>query len=204
MAIHDHANNIRTVGMGESVAVLNGVEFRTRHNDFRLNQPSTSSSTYGDFEPIPFPDVPPSVSAQATPDDEIVEMRKYFEAWAKQDTKIRDYVPYFTPILCYLEGAWTDPTTAVFDFESDRHFLDAKSWYDLEEKIRFNAFSGAKDNKENQAYLPTTIVDVDGTSPTLAQWNYRIMCHLLNDDLRLENFRVVNDLAQQMATGELK
>ena len=35
-AIHDHANNIRTVGMGEFVGVLNGVEFRTRHNDYRL------------------------------------------------------------------------------------------------------------------------------------------------------------------------
>ena len=35
-AIHNHDNNIRTVGMGEFVAVLNGVEFRTRHNDYRL------------------------------------------------------------------------------------------------------------------------------------------------------------------------
>ena len=39
-AIHDHANNIRTVGMGEFVAVLNGVEFRTRHNDYRLYRAS--------------------------------------------------------------------------------------------------------------------------------------------------------------------
>ena len=39
-AIHDHANNIRTVGMGEFVAVINGVEFRTRHNDYRLYMPS--------------------------------------------------------------------------------------------------------------------------------------------------------------------
>ena len=39
-SIHDHANNIRTVGMGEFVAVLNGVEFRTRHNDYRLYMPS--------------------------------------------------------------------------------------------------------------------------------------------------------------------
>ena len=35
LAIHNHANNERTVGMGEFVAVLNGVEFRTRHNDYR-------------------------------------------------------------------------------------------------------------------------------------------------------------------------
>ena len=42
-AIHDHANNIRTVGMGEIVAVLNGVEFRTRHNDYRLYQAHSTS-----------------------------------------------------------------------------------------------------------------------------------------------------------------
>ena len=35
LAIHNHANNERTIGMGEFVAVLNGVEFRTRHNDYR-------------------------------------------------------------------------------------------------------------------------------------------------------------------------
>ena len=43
-AIHDHANNIRTVGMGEFVAVLNGVEFRTRHNDYRLYMASNGKS----------------------------------------------------------------------------------------------------------------------------------------------------------------
>ena len=37
-AIHNHANNIRTVGMREFIGVLNGVKFRTRHNDFRLKQ----------------------------------------------------------------------------------------------------------------------------------------------------------------------
>ncbi len=42
-SIHDHANNIRTVGMGEFTAVLNGVEFRTRHNDYRLYMPSETS-----------------------------------------------------------------------------------------------------------------------------------------------------------------
>ena len=42
-SIHDHANNIRTVGMGEVTVVLNGVEFRTRHNDYRLYMPSETS-----------------------------------------------------------------------------------------------------------------------------------------------------------------
>ena len=37
--VHDHSNNIRTVGMGEFIGVLNGIEFRTRHNDYRLKKP---------------------------------------------------------------------------------------------------------------------------------------------------------------------
>ena len=54
-SIHDHANNIRTVGLGEFVAVLNGVEFRTRHNDYRLVMPSKTSSDYHKVEDVPFP-----------------------------------------------------------------------------------------------------------------------------------------------------
>ena len=45
-AIHDHANNIRTVGMGEFVGVLNGIEFRTRHNDYRLYMAANGVSSF--------------------------------------------------------------------------------------------------------------------------------------------------------------
>ena len=48
------------------VAVLNGVEFRTRHNDYKLRMPSTTSSDYGATEEIPYPDVPPAVSMSTT------------------------------------------------------------------------------------------------------------------------------------------
>lgn len=48
--------------MGEVVAVLNGVQFKTRHNDYRLNQASTTSKEYGAYEPIDFPEVPPEVT----------------------------------------------------------------------------------------------------------------------------------------------
>lgn len=47
--------------MGEMVAVLNGVEFRTRHNDYKLRMPSTTSTEYGATEEIPYPEVPPEV-----------------------------------------------------------------------------------------------------------------------------------------------
>ena len=63
VSIHDHSNNIRTVGMGEFVGILNGVEFRTRHNDYRLYMASTNSTDYHATDLIPFPDVPPEVSS---------------------------------------------------------------------------------------------------------------------------------------------
>ena len=44
------------VGMGEVQVVINGVEFRTRHNDFELVKPSNNSE-YEDVEYIDFPEV---------------------------------------------------------------------------------------------------------------------------------------------------
>ncbi len=199
MAIHNHANNIRTLGFGEMCVVLNGVEFKTRHNDYRMYQKSTSTKDYGATENIAFPDVPPEVTGSVS--NQIKEMREYFRAFALQDRDIRDYRKYFPPVLCYLEGAWTisDADKIEESFESDRHFLDAYSWRDLAQKVRFNAKTGHKDTAENFAMLPTTIYHVDNkTGPQIAQWNFRILCHKLRKDLRLDRFRVVNDIQNRM------
>ena len=79
VAIHDHSNNIRTVGMGEFIGVLNGVEFRTRHNDYRLYMPSRSTSQYHKTEDIPFPDVPPQVKAKKSVTAQVKEMVEWFK-----------------------------------------------------------------------------------------------------------------------------
>ena len=138
-SIHDHSNNIRTIGMGEYIVVMNGVEFRTRHNDYRLFMPHRTSRGYHAYEPIPFPDVPPAVTAKRNVSEQIVEMREWFKAWRDQDYSKRDYRKYFKPVLCYLEGAWINGDTKgdiEEPFPSDRHFVDAKNWFDLQEKIR--------------------------------------------------------------------
>ena len=57
--------------MGEFIAVLNGVEFRTRHNDYRLFMPSTSRTDYHRREKIPFPDVPPEVLQHTKVEDQV-------------------------------------------------------------------------------------------------------------------------------------
>ena len=199
-ASHDHANNIRTVGMGEFVGVLNGVEFRTRHNDYRLYMPHRTSKDWHKIENIPFPDVPPEVKKHKHVNDQIKEMREWFKAWRDQDHSVRDYRKYFKPVLCYLEGTWTNTGSKIDEpFHSDRHFLDAKSWFDLQEKFRFTSYTGTKNRLENLAFLPTTIVGlVNGTTPVFAQWNYRILCHPLSKDVPTGKFRLVDDVANRM------
>ena len=65
-SIHNHANHVKTAGMGEFIAVLNGIEFRTRHNDYALVMPHRTKKTYGLTEDIPYPDTPPSVLNKKT------------------------------------------------------------------------------------------------------------------------------------------
>lgn len=199
-AIHEHSNYDRTVGMGEFIGVLNGVEFRTRHNDYRLVMPSTTKKDYHAVEDVPFPPVPPSVKNKHTVAEQVAEMQQYFKAFHEQDTKIRDYRPYFKPVMCYLEGGWTTNTKTLSEpFQSDRHFLDASSWFDLQEKIRYMSASGGKSQNENFSYLPTTIINVtaDG-EPLYAQWNYRILCHPIKTSLSLKDLQVVDDLSARM------
>ena len=113
---------------------------------------------------------------------------------------MRNYRKYFKPVLCYLEGAWTISEKLEESFFSDRHFLDASSWFDMQEKVRYTSYTGGKSNKENFSYLPTTIMNmINGTLPQIAQWNYRILCHPLKRDVPLNRFRVVDDLMARMA-----
>ena len=201
-AIHDHANNICTIGMGETTVVLNGVEFRTRHNDYGLKMPSSSTHYYHASQFIDFPPVPPSVLEQDTVKGQLKEMRQWFGAWQSQNHTVRDYRKYFKPVLCYLEGAWIKAPEEVEDFPSDRHYIDAKYWKDLEERIRFLSYSGGKHSEENFAYLPKVLINVSSERGLeFAQWTYRIMCHPLKTDLPLNRFRVVDDLKSRLISG---
>ena len=64
--------------MGELNMVLNGIEFRTRHNDYRLRMPSRHSNTYNAMENIQFPPVPPAVLNKTTVHEQNLEMREWF------------------------------------------------------------------------------------------------------------------------------
>ena len=94
-AMHDHANMPSTCGLGEVEAVLNGVHFRTRHNDYPLRMPTTHTGEYHGTAAIPLPAVPPAVRRQGQVADQVAEMREWFRAWRDGNTTGRDYRPYF-------------------------------------------------------------------------------------------------------------
>lgn len=200
-SIHEHSNNIRTVGMGEFIGVLNGVEFRTRHNDYRLKQAVTNNKKYHATEDVKFPDVPQAVKDAGSVEKQAAEMREWFKAFHEQDYSVRDYRKYFKPLLVYLEGAWTlGGAGDKIDepFESDRHHIDASSWLDLQEKVRFTSYTGSKSLLENLAHLPTKIIRfTEDRKPVLAQWNYRLMCHPIDADVPTKFLKLVPDPAAQ-------
>ncbi|KAJ8317585.1 hypothetical protein KUTeg_005489 [Tegillarca granosa] len=201
-ALHDHPEYDRTVGMGEVNMVMNGVDFRTRHNDYKLVMPHSHSKTFGAVENIPLPGVPSSVTSKHTTAEQIQEMREYFKAFRDQDTKHRNYEPYFKPVLCYMEGYWTTDKNIREPFHSDRYTLDASSWEDLQDKIRFTSQTGLKNVNENYAHLPRVIINVNNGTPEFAQWNYDILCHPIKNDFSRKDLRIVDDLSARLANSK--
>eukprot|EP01062_Namystynia_karyoxenos_P082219 TRINITY_DN9220_c0_g1_i1.p1 TRINITY_DN9220_c0_g1~~TRINITY_DN9220_c0_g1_i1.p1 ORF type:complete len:1154 (+),score=325.35 TRINITY_DN9220_c0_g1_i1:393-3464(+) len=210
---HNHANIRQTVGLGEFQAVLNGVQFMTRHNDYSMVTPDATKTVqeYISKWPPPAmeieqPPVPPEVLAKGSVDEQIKEMREYFKAWKQQDTSIRDYKPYFRPVLCYTEGAWTVKADQVAEpFASERHQIAADSWKEMYGRNQYMYNSGLKDPAENMPFLPTAILGQrvddageDTFEPVEAQWFYRITCIPLKGDLPTSRLRVKNDLHVQL------
>ena len=186
-AIHDHSENLEVVGLGQIEAVLNGVEFRTKHNDYKLVRPSTSNKEYGVTEPIEFPEVPPEVKNAGSVAAEIEEMQEWFRAFKNQDKSHRDYTKYFKPILCYLEGAWIE------------NINDTESKTMENDKMRWMANNGRKSILENLANLPASIRNLkNDIYPMVSHWDYNIVCHPLKDDLTTQRFRVADDLNVQL------
>ena len=200
--MHDHANFMSTIGLGELNTIINGVQFRTRHNDYSLKMAAKNKDLHATVD-IEHPPVPPEVLKKTTIDEQIVEMREWFKAWRDQDYTVRDYRQYFKPVLCYLEGAWYHPKGAKVDgFQSERHQIDSPNFEHLQKQYKYTVDSGRKDTFENLAFLPKSVYNVVNGTPEYAQWNYRILCQPLKEDLPLNRFRVVDDLATRMRYNE--
>jgi len=200
-AIHEHANYPDMAGIGEFGAVLNGVSFRTRHNDYRFRMPAQTGAKYHATEPVPMPAVPPAVLAQPTMAKQIEEMREWFRAFHEQNYTIRDYRPFFKATLCYLEGAWIAATANIAEpFASHRHKIDAETWHELHDTMRFLTNSGRKNSLENIPFLPSAVRRMrhNDSHPEIANFEYRIACHPLKEDLPTSRFRVAPDLHSQL------
>ena len=77
--------------------------------------------------------------------------------------------------------------------------MDANSWFDLQEKIKFTSYSGGKSRLENLAFLPTTVMSfINQSIPVFAQWNYRILCHPLSVDIPTSHFEIVDEFSTRM------
>ena len=200
-AMHDHANLEATIGLGEFEAVLNGVQFTTRHNDYGRYMASRTNRSYHAIEKIPYPEVPSEISSKSTMNEQIDEMREWFRAWRDGNRTHRKYETAFKPILCYLEGAWikTDSGKMEEPFKSERHIIEAKTFKEAHTKHRFSAYAGMKSTRENYAYLPTAIVDIVNGTIQYGQWTYRILCNPLKHYLETNRLYYVDDLDNRMA-----
>eukprot|EP01060_Flectonema_neradi_P018698 TRINITY_DN255_c0_g1_i1.p1 TRINITY_DN255_c0_g1~~TRINITY_DN255_c0_g1_i1.p1 ORF type:complete len:1153 (+),score=221.50 TRINITY_DN255_c0_g1_i1:109-3459(+) len=210
--MHNHADTHHTIGMGEFGAVLNGVQFTTRHNDYSLKEPdfNVSLEVFTKSWPPPtrdmtYPPVPPAVASAGGVNAQVAEMREWFRAFHTQNTTHRDYRPYFKPVLCYLEGAWINSQEDIAEpFASERHHIDADSWADLNEKTNFYFNSGQKNLAENLPFLPTCFramndkASGDTFEPQTAQWFYRIVCKKISVEIPTARFRVKNELHTQI------
>ena len=65
--------------------------------------------------------------------------------------------------------------------------------------LRFTSFTGDKNNQENYAYLPTTIMGIDNGVPIFGQWNYRILCNPIQGGLNLHDIVPLDNLASRLA-----
>ena len=178
--MHDHSDFNGTVGLGELGCNLNGVEITTRHNDYRLAQPSTSSKAkFGETKEIRFPPVPEDVTKLNNLEDQIKEMKEWYRAFLQGDRTHRDYRNYFKSNLCYLEGAWMQVNDSNFQdpFVSLRHTTPSLDWYEHEATTRYLHNTGSKNGGENIMFMPRVIYDiVNGSTPVYAQFQYRILC----------------------------
>jgi hypothetical protein len=56
-------------------------------------------------------------------------------------------------------------------------------------QVRYTSGTGDRLNTQNLAFLPTTIINITNGQPVLAQWNYRILCHPLRQQVGLQSTR---------------
>lgn len=175
LGVHNHPNYPLMCGMPEISAVVNGYEVNTRHVDYKIVH--TSGDAYLAVDDAVPPQVPPSVAAQATPEDQISEMREYLRAFGAKDPTIRDYRPYFDSYLSVVE-VWLEELTGdelVDTFPSFRHQLSKGGHRRMNDDYMTLLASGLKSRFENDDFKPTVIrVMREDGAPQFAVLRYKV------------------------------
>lgn len=175
LGVHDHPNYPLMCGMPEITAVVNGYEVNTRHIDYKIVH-SIGDAYLAVDDAIP-PAVPPSVAAQATPEDQIAEMREYIRAFGAKDPSIRDYRPHFDTYMSVME-VWLEDLSGdalVDTFPSFRHQLSNLGHKHMNADYMALMASGLKPRFENDDFKPTVIrVMREDGSPQFAVLRYRV------------------------------
>lgn len=183
----DVRNNRDRLAISTNVFVLNGVEFRLPWQKFQLRMPSKTTHDWHKTEPIPYPRVPPSVLSKHKISEQIFELQEYFRAFKYQDTKIRsDYADFFKPVLCYLEGTWLNGAVH-----------DQSRWMAAPLELEVLAGDGME---TGQAFNPIKIMSVVNGTASYAYWNSRILCHPIQQELKLGSFFIKDDLAARLSS----
>ncbi|KAK2170405.1 hypothetical protein LSH36_3g24014 [Paralvinella palmiformis] len=201
--LSDHSHVLRELGSDQIAVVLNGVEFRTSENDYQAQKRAHRKRGRGKTEDVTLPPVPRQVTRSHSVNGQIIELRKWFSAWKKQNRKIRDYRKYFKPLFCYLEGAWTKSKQTdriKAPFRSKFRSIDASSWGNLADMVRFIDYSGW--DAIDYPYEPTHLLKRSRDHKAyVAQWSYGIFCHPIEGDLPLKHLQLVDDLKTRMING---
>lgn len=174
LGVHNHPNFPMMCGMPEITAIVNGYEVNTRHIDYNVVH-SVGGAYLNVDDAIP-PAVPPSVAAQATPEDEITEMKEYLRAFGAKDPTIRDYRDHFDTYLSVIE-VWLeelDGDTLVDTFPSFRHQLANLGHKKMNDDYMALLASGLKSRFENDDFKPTVVrVMREDGAPQFAVLRYR-------------------------------
>ena len=95
-----------TLGIGEFVGVLNGIEFRSPKLNYEGKTASRTSKTYEATDTLNTQVLLPSGITSKSIGDQISDMRNLFQSYMQQNSSTQAYSKYFKPILSYLEGSW--------------------------------------------------------------------------------------------------
>jgi hypothetical protein len=163
---HVHWNFKDLIGMGEWSGMANGYYFRTRHNDYHLNQTAPKGSKFLEVNPVIHPKTPKDVLRQKTPQLQMDVARQYFKVLMQEApvNSVEDYKSAFQWVMSYAEVFFEviKPDGELKDtFSSDRHQIDAKKVIEVLKKNNYFSYGGHKNRFENIPFVHVTVGDVD-------------------------------------------